>query len=77
VTACSDCQASTSIPKHWNTLVPIGKNVSSEIAIGRGHDRTDFYFFQCPMCGSVWMNYEDSGAGGHGNFWERLTKKFF
>jgi uncharacterized C2H2 Zn-finger protein len=42
-----------------------------------GHDRTDYYFLQCPTCGSVWMNYRDSGAGGHGDFWERLTKKYF
>lgn len=77
MTGCSDCRASIPSVEHRKVLKPIGDSVSHEIQVGRGHDRTDFYFLQCPTCGSVWMNYKDSGAGGHGDFWERLTKKYF
>lgn len=28
-------------------------------------------------CGSVWTKYVDSGAGGHGTFWMRLTAGLF
>jgi hypothetical protein len=75
MTACSNCLASNT--ENRKALIPIGESAASEIKLKRGHDRTDYYFFQCPTCGSVWMNYRDSGAGGHGDFWECLTKKFF
>jgi hypothetical protein len=77
MTACKDCQASRPSLEHGKVLAPIGESVTCEIKLKSGHDRTDYYFLQCPTCGSVWMNYRDSGAGGHGDFWERLTKKYF
>ena len=58
-------------------LKPIGNSVCIETSVGRGKDRTDYSFFQCNECGSVWTQYEDSGAGGHGRFWECLTKGHF
>jgi|HubBroStandDraft_5_1064220.scaffolds.fasta_scaffold01051_3 hypothetical protein len=77
MTACNDCQQSAPSAEHRKVLKPIGETVTSEIRLKRGHDQTDYYFLQCPTCGSVWMNYRDSGAGGHGDFWDRLTKKYF
>jgi hypothetical protein len=48
-----------------------------ETSVGRGKDETGHEFTQCDECGSVWMTYIDSGAGGHGRFHRRLTKGFY
>jgi len=70
---CSDCKSPTPTPEHRSTFVAIGQTVSTEIEFRKGHVREDHHFFQCPKCGSVWDNYKESGAGGHGNFWSRLS----
>lgn len=58
-------------------MQPIGEPVRVDTRFGRGTDSTAFKFFQCRECGSIWMEYEDSGAGGHGTFTKRLTEGFF
>lgn len=69
---CRECAADkvTAPRKAWTR---IGESVLLETAVGRGIDRTDYAFFQCRICGSIWTQYEDSGAGGHGTFFRRLT----
>jgi len=71
---CIHCKAaalsSNTLPK---SLKSIGQSVMISTTIGRGHDQTLYKFFQCPDCGSVWMAYADSGAGGHGTFHRCLT----
>jgi hypothetical protein len=27
---------------------------------------------RCPDCGAIWENLVEGGAGGHGNFWNRI-----
>jgi hypothetical protein len=58
-------------------LEKIGRPILIETPIGRGMDRTEYFFFQCKKCGSVWTQYIDSGAGGHGRFWRKLTEGLF
>lgn len=72
---CLDCKAAgASKPPH---IEMIGKPVLIEISFGRGKDRTEHSSFQCSKCGSIWMKIEDSGAGGHGRYYHRLTERFF
>jgi hypothetical protein len=74
---CDECQSAEkggSTPKAAKT---IGQNVILGQSVGRGYDQTEYEFFQCPTCGSVWTTYADSGAGGHGRFSRRLTKGLF
>jgi hypothetical protein len=28
--------------------------------------------WRCPDCGAIWENLVEGGAGGHGNFWNRI-----
>ena len=70
---CNSCK-NAQIPSNSKG---IGEDVYHEMAIGKGYDRTDFKFFQCLDCGSIWVQYKDSGAGGHGNFSKNLTNKLF
>jgi len=58
-------------------LREIGDQVCIETKVGRGTDRTDYIFYQCSKCKSIWTQYEDSGAGGHGRFWKCLTEGLF
>ncbi len=50
-------------------LVPIGEKV-----VVPGKSPTHYTFFQCSTCGHVWQYIEDSGFGGHGHLYFRLTK---
>ena len=72
-TTCADCLAE----KHSSNWKAIGESVVIRMSMGRGHDQTEYSFFQCGECGSVWAEYEDSGAGGHGRFAKRITKGLF
>jgi hypothetical protein len=74
--SCAACRAErgNTAQKSW---VKIGESVVIETTVGRAHDRTEFEFFQCPVCGSIWASYVESGTGGHGRFLKRLTDFFF
>lgn len=71
--ACKECGQDQFPSK----AASIGENVNIMISVGRGHSNTNHSFYQCENCGSVWMVITDSGAGGHGRFPHRLTKKTF
>ena len=71
---CKEAEAANAIPK---SAAPIGEEVVIRVAMGHGHDQTAHSFSQCAECGSVWVTYVDSGAGGHGRFHRRLTKDLF
>ena len=66
---CEDCQSGTNL-EH---LAPIGESVVVVIPIASGSEETEHSFSQCVNCGSVWVKQVDSGIGGHGKFYKRLT----
>ena len=58
-----------------DALTRIGEGVI--IRVGREGD-TYHVFYQCSMCGSVWIKIEDrGGTEGRGQFWHRLTHGYF
>ena len=69
-TRCRDCKSEPS------TLIEIGEGV---IIHGGREGDTYHAFFQCAMCGSVWMKIEDRGGSAeeHGQFWHRMTHGYF
>lgn len=71
---CKKAEAANDIPM---SAAPIGQEVAIRVAMGHGHDQTAYSFSQCAECGSVWVTYVDSGAGGHGRFHRCLTKELF
>ncbi len=71
---CKEAEAANGIPRN---AAPIGEEVVIRVAMGHGHDQTEHSFSQCAECGSVWVTYVDSGAGGHDRFHRRLTKDLF
>jgi len=72
---CTACHAKNGgAAPQWKQ---IGEPVKTTIQLGKGHDDTDHTFYQCWICGSVWVRYSDSGAGGHGTFYKRLTESLF
>lgn len=73
MSACKPCSENQKPPR----LTPIGRSVVITTSFGSGHDHTEHFFSQCDECGSVWVKYVDSGAGGHGRFWKRLTAGLF
>lgn len=75
--ACGRCREADKSNRLPDTASQIGDEVSFTTAIGAGHDSTDHTFHQCKDCGSVWVKYVDSGAGGHGRFTRRLTASLF
>ena len=50
-------------------LIVIGQQVNV-----LGKSRSVYTFYQCSRCGHVWQHVEDSGLGGHGSHYSRLTK---
>lgn len=74
---CENCRAAEAANAIPRDVRPIGEPVRRRVAIGRGHDQTEHFFSQCAKCGSVWVSYVDSGAGGHGRFHRRLTRDLF
>ena len=68
-TRCEDCK------RDPDALTEIGEGV---IIRGRREGDTSHAFYQCSMCGSVWMKIEDRGGNeGRGQFWHRLTHGYF
>ena len=74
---CSDCKRMETHNNLHTALSAIGTRVTDEVILGRGNDRTNYRFLQCSLCGSVWVKYDDSGAGGHGHFLKRLTADLY
>jgi hypothetical protein len=72
--ACTKCKGARHRHKSWQ---PIGEPVVTHTTIGRGYDQTEHKFFQCSECGSVWVEYEDNGAGGHDTLIKLLTEGLF
>jgi DNA-directed RNA polymerase subunit M/transcription elongation factor TFIIS len=72
--SCRNAEVAKVIPETANA---IGDEVVISTTVGRGYDQTVHTFYQCADCGSVWVTYVESGAGGHGRFHERLTKSLF
>jgi hypothetical protein len=72
--SCEECRTGNIPPTGAQS---IGDPVAIGTAVGRGYDQTEHRFSQCKSCGSVWVTYEDSGAGGHGTFHKRLTAGLF
>lgn len=56
---CPECQTAQRKSKKSKA---IGVPVVTSTTVGRGYDQTEHRFFQVPKCGSVWVEYEDSGA---------------
>ena len=77
VGACDECRNADNQNDIPETVSNIGDRVVIRTAVGRGHDQTEHIFGQCSTCGSVWVTYIDSGAGGHGRFHRRLTRDLF
>jgi len=69
---CPNCNVRHPSKEHIAALVPHGNTESTVTPVGRGHWKEVSYFFKCPECGAVWENLVESGAGGHGNFWNRI-----
>ncbi len=65
---CDSCKKDH-FPENRQT---IGSPVYHEISIGRGYDRTEYYYYQCLDCGSIWKMVVDSGAGGHGKYYVKI-----
>lgn len=74
---CQECLGADTTNRLPDNVTAIGENVTIRVAVGRGHDTTDHTFHQCRHCGSVWVEYRDSGAGGRGRFTRRLTSTLF
>lgn len=71
---CIEAENAKILPKN---VTVIGEDVVIGTSVGRGFDETTYSFAQCNECGSIWVQYNDSGAGGHGRFQKRLTKGLF
>ena len=74
---CARCRAGISASEAPGALNPIGDSVAIRTQVGRGHDQTLHEFFQCDECGTVWARLTDSGVGGHGLSYQRLTDKLY
>lgn len=51
----------------------IGETVVCEVRVGAGYDKTEYLFYQCRECGSLWRKCVDSGAGGGGSYISKLN----
>lgn len=71
---CKECIRAQRPP---DGAVLIGDTVIVETPVKRGYDQTSYAFSQCTTCGSVWVTYRDSGAGGQGTFHRCLTATLF
>jgi hypothetical protein len=74
---CKMCKGVEGKQASHKYMQPIGEPVELRVSVGRGHDMTEHFFLQCSKCGSVWVKLVDSGAGGHGTFYRRLTEGMF
>ncbi len=71
---CESCREAKHPPA---TATKIGTPVLIRLKIGRGSDDTIHTFLQCPECGDLWVELRESGVGGHGRFYRRLTVDLF
>jgi hypothetical protein len=69
---CSGCRAVHPSTEHQNTLIQDGDPARRSGSVGKGHWLEVTTSYKCPMCGALWENLVESGAGGHGNFWNRI-----
>lgn len=70
---CPGCNAAHPTNEHRSTFVPEGPPGRKEVPVGkRGHYLEVTQLFRCPKCGAIWENLTESGAGGHGSFWNRI-----
>ena len=72
--ACVECSKDKAPPKDAKA---IGERVSLVSYAGRGYNEAAHAFSQCPRCGSVWLTSGDSGVGGKGTVYRRLTKDLY
>ena len=63
------CNACAESKAPHQKLAVIGQQVKIP-----GKSRSLYTFYQCSACGHVWQHIEDSGLGGHGSYYSRLTK---
>jgi hypothetical protein len=61
---CGDCAAG----EHHGKLGRIGESISHP----SGNMATVYTYYQCKVCGKLWLNSEDRGQGGYDTQWERL-----
>jgi hypothetical protein len=52
-------------------LEKIGKQTEHTYAGGKAYETQTRY--RCRFCGTHWINYIESGFGGHGNSWATTT----
>jgi hypothetical protein len=70
---CDGCNTAYPSKEHLGTLAPEGSPDRNEVPVGkRGHYLEVTQTFRCRKCGAIWENLVESGAGGHGNFWNRI-----
>ncbi len=70
---CPGCAAPSPSREHLDTLVQLNDTVRNEAPVGkRGHWLEVIHSYRCPKCGALWENLVESGAGGHGNFWNKI-----
>lgn len=62
---CNNCESG----KTYEHLILIGQKVKVP-----GKSRSVYTFYQCPNCGHIWQHIEDSGLGGYGSCYSRLSK---
>ncbi len=60
---CSHCETGDTHPY----LAPVGDKVS-------GKSRSEYTFFQCSICGHIWLLTENSAFGKHGHHYFLLSK---
>ncbi len=51
-------------------LIPEGNPSYESYFDGKAQEKHTKY--RCPACGSIWLNIEESGLGGHGDLWSLL-----
>jgi hypothetical protein len=59
---CDECKS-----HNKSGLERIGEPTEHEYFGGKGHETQTRY--KCKSCGQHWVNYIESGLGGHGNTW--------
>jgi rubredoxin len=69
---CSECNTLHPSQQHRATFLQHGNPDRTEVPVGKGHWLEVSHYFKCPKCGAIWENLIESGAGGHGNFWNRI-----
>lgn len=61
---CERCRSGD----NTEVLQQLGKPQLSEYLGGKAKEVQTYY--KCMKCGAKWVRIVESGAGGHGNFWQ-------